>query len=332
MTTLVDRLWYRRGRPLAILWPLALAYRHIAHQRRDRALAYAARHPVAAPVIVVGNITAGGTGKSPLTAWLVRMLRRHGWRPVILTRGYGGKAADYPLRVTATTDSRASGDEPLMLAQQCNCPVVVDPDRNRAAQWALAQHLGDVLVCDDGLQHYRLPRDIEIAVFDGARGVGNGAPIPVGPMREPLSRLRSVDFVITNGQARAELAHGRSFLMTLQPTTLRHLGTGELQPVTRLAGQRVRAVAGIGNPGRFFDTLSALGARVRGRALPDHHRFAADDLLTEPDELLLMTAKDAVKCRAIAPVNTWVLEVEAVLDKSFEPGLLERLAELGYTR
>lgn len=330
MTTLVDRLWYSHRRPLWLLWPLAHVYRHIARKRRAQALDYAARHPVAVPVIVVGNITAGGTGKSPLTAWLVTALRQQGWNPVILTRGYGGKSAEYPLNVTSKTDPRVSGDEPLMLVQQCACPVVVDPDRNRGAQWALAQQLGDIIVCDDGLQHYRLPRDIEIAVFDGARGAGNGAPIPVGPLREPLSRLQSVDFVVTNGQLMAGLEHPHSFLMTLQPEFLRHPLTDERKSVAQLSGQRVRAVAGIGNPGRFFDTLSALGAQVRGRAFADHHRFKASELVTEPGELLLMTAKDAVKCRDIAPENSWVLDVAAVLDEPFEQVLLARLAELGY--
>lgn len=328
MTSLVDRLWYGRGRPLWPLWPLAWLFRQIAGQRRRTALNRPENPPLPVPVIVVGNITAGGTGKSPLTAWLVVTLREQGWSPVVITRGYGGKSEHYPLLVSTDTDPAVAGDEPVMLAQQCACPVVVDPRRYRAAQWAVSQALGDVLICDDGLQHYALPRDIEIAVFDGQRGTGNGAPIPVGPLREPVSRLAAVDYIVTNGRQPLPLGHSKQHCMELEPTAIRHLSSGELQPVNWLNGRRVRAVAGIGNPKRFFDTLTALGADVRARGFADHHSFRAGDLETESGEALVMTAKDAVKCRQIAPENTWVLDVSAVLPRAFSDDLQRRILTL----
>ncbi|UDL06879.1 tetraacyldisaccharide 4'-kinase [Marinobacter sp. CA1] len=328
MTAPVERLWYGQGRPLWPLWPLAWLYRSIARRRRLNARGEGANPSLSQPVIVVGNITAGGTGKSPLTAWLVAFLRDQGWSPVILTRGYGGRSKHHPLTVQPDSDVQLVGDEPLMLAQQCGCPVVVDPKRCRGGQWAIDQKLGDILVCDDGLQHYALPRDLELAVFDGERGMGNGAPIPVGPLREPPERLATVDAVVTNGHAPLQLDHPHQYCMTLAPTRVRHLHSGQCHDVAWLAGKRVRAVAGIGNPERFFNTLRHLGAKVRGQPFGDHHHFHAGDLAVEPGEALLMTAKDAVKCRQLAPEESWVLDVEAQLPEAFGEFLLQRLAGL----
>ncbi|PXX90836.1 tetraacyldisaccharide 4'-kinase [Marinobacter vulgaris] len=321
MSTLVDRLWYGGKRPLWPLYPLAWLYRAIAESRRRRAW-QARDEKIPVPVVVVGNITAGGTGKSPLTGALTALLQEHGWQPVILSRGYGGKAYHYPLQVNGETDPEVAGDEPVMLAAESGCPVVVDPDRKRGALWALEQKLGDILVCDDGLQHYRLPRDIELAVFDAARGLGNGALIPVGPLREPQERLNSVDYVITNGGRLDEIEHQHQFTMTLAATELRNLVSGDTLSPDRLQGQPVRAVAGIGNPSRFFDTLTSLGAQVRSRALPDHHRFTPEDLQAEAGEWLVMTAKDAVKCRGFAPDNAWALVVKARLPEPFREAFI----------
>jgi len=326
MTTLIDRLWYGRKRPLWPLYPLAWLYRAIAQNRRRKA--WSVRHmALDVPVVVVGNLTAGGTGKSPLTAKLVTLLKEQGWRPVILSRGYGGRADSYPLCVDEGTPAETAGDEPVMLRMETGCPVVVDPRRKRGALWALEHNLGDILICDDGLQHYELPRDIELAVFDAARGVGNGAGIPVGPLREPLERLSAVDFVITNGGHLDAIEHPAKYVMTLQPSGLRNLRTGQEIPVDSLSGQSVLAVAGIGNPGRFFATLESLGARVTGRALADHHRFRASDLELNGEERLVMTAKDAVKCRDIAGDNAWVLSVTASLPEDFKLAFLSRVRE-----
>lgn len=336
MTSLVDRLWYGKGRPLLLLSPLSWLYRAIAEARRRKAIKmYNQKLPI--PVVVVGNITAGGTGKSPLTAWLVDTMRSAGWRPVVLSRGYGGNSSDYPLLVTENTLPSLAGDEPVMLAQATGVPVVVDPDRCRGAAYALDNALGDVLISDDGLQHYRLPRDIELSVFDGSRGIGNGALIPVGPLREPVSRLDAVDFVIVNGAATADdegrvppdalsgIQHPQMYAMDLQPTRLVNLKTGETRSPESLQGQKIRSIAGIGNPTRFFDTLKALGAKQIAVPFPDHHRFRPEDLGAEPGHMLVMTAKDGVKCRGFAPDNAWVLYVEARLPKAFSESVLEKL-------
>lgn len=325
MTAWVDRLWYGKGRPLWPLYPLAWLYRFIAERRR-RAAWKAKDTVIPVPVVVVGNITAGGTGKSPLTAMLAQLLADKGWRPVILTRGYGGKSDRYPLQVLPGTLASEAGDEPVMLSAQAGCPVVVDPDRRRGALWALDQQLGTIMLCDDGLQHYRLPRDVELAVFDGQRGLGNGALIPVGPLRELPRRLESVDFIVTNGGWLSDLDHRQQFTMTLLPTGIRHLSTGRQISLDEIKGKPVVAVAGIGNPARFFDTLRSLGAQVTERALPDHHQFRPEDLECDAGQWLVMTAKDAVKCRDIAPENAWVLEVEAQLPDAFSEAFLSTVA------
>lgn len=333
---LIDRLWYGKGRPLALLAPLAWLYRILSESRRRKA-SRARNERLPVPVVVVGNITVGGTGKSPLTARLVQCMQAEGWKPVILSRGYGGKSDRYPLQVTENTPASVCGDEPLMLALATGCPVVVDPDRCRGAHWAMAQRLGDVLICDDGLQHYRLPRDIELAVFDAGRGVGNGAIIPVGPLREPVERLSSVDFVILNGAVFpdggeqldefAGVDHPEIHAMALKPSSLVNLNSGQILAPDELRGKAVRAVAGIGNPSRFFDTLRNLGARVTEAAFPDHHHFKPENLGSSAGEWLVMTAKDAVKCRGFAPDNAWVLTVEASLSDPFEQRFVERLRE-----
>lgn len=333
-SALIARLWYGSKRPLAFLAPLSWLYRRIAEARRRSGWeARDASLPV--PVIVVGNITAGGTGKSPLTAWLVSQLKSAGWRPVILSRGYGGKAGQYPLEVKAGTSPANAGDEPVMLALSTGCPVVVDPRRRRAADYALENNLGDVLICDDGLQHYALPRNLELSVFDGQRGIGNGALIPVGPLREPVSRLGTVDFVIVNDKTLSQrplatfagVDHPSIYSMVLEPTALIHLASGASESVTELKGKTVKAVAGIGNPARFFDTLRSLGASVTETPFPDHHRFRPEDLATDTDERVVMTAKDAVKCREFAPENAWSLAVEARLPEPFREAFLARVGE-----
>lgn len=333
MSSLVDRLWYGKGRPLRFLAPMSWIYQAVAASRRRKA--WEVRDEVLpVPVVVVGNITAGGTGKSPLTALLVKEFQAAGWRPVVLSRGYGGKSAEYPMLVDGDSKPSQAGDEPVMLARATGVPVVVDPQRRRGAAWALAQGLGDILICDDGLQHYALPRDLEIAVFDGARGTGNGAIIPVGPLREPVSRLSSVDFVVVNGgdfeggghiESFQGIEHPHIYTMALEPSSLINLKTGESRPLRDLEGQEVRAVAGIGNPERFFDTLRDLGAVVDGVPFPDHHDFRAGDLEARQDQWVVMTAKDAVKCQGFAPDNAWVFSVQARLAPEFIASLLARV-------
>ncbi|UZD67406.1 tetraacyldisaccharide 4'-kinase [Marinobacter sp. AN1] len=318
MTDLTERLWYGRRPLLWPLWPLSWLYQTVASWRRNRLTSSA--EPLPVPVVVVGNITVGGTGKSPLTAWLASHFREQGWRPVILSRGYGGKhTGDVPLLVGPDTNPAEAGDEPVMLAAQTACPVVVHPQRLASARMALDQGLGNLLLCDDGLQHYALARDVEISVFDGARGVGNGASLPVGPLREPVGRLQDVDLVVVNGVPGKRVPeHPRRYAMMLHPAGVRHLLTGVTKAAGPwLKGQSCVALAGIGNPGRFFDQLRDLGAEVEGRAFPDHHRYTEQDIATGDERLVLMTAKDAVKIQPFANERCWVLDVAPQLPAGF---------------
>ncbi|APE29770.1 tetraacyldisaccharide 4'-kinase [Halomonas aestuarii] len=331
MTSLGER-WltaaYRGDAWLAVLRPLEALYRRVV---RRRATAYASgRKPVwraPVPVIVVGNITLGGTGKSPLVAWLARHLAQRGWSPGILSRGYGGHCEHYPLLLDADTPVASCGDEPRMLADQTGLPVVVDPDRPRGARRLLEAGC-DILIGDDGLQHLALCRDLELVVVDGTRGFGNGRCLPAGPLREPLSRLERVDAVVVNGAPAFTPppgAHG----MVLAPAAWRRLGDGRRVPLAPLPFEGpVHALAGIGHPPRFFATLADLGVEAVTHAFADHHHYSADDLAFGDGRPLVMTAKDAVKCRELAPAESWVLEVEARPDAAFVAWLASRLHAL----
>ncbi len=315
--------WLWPLRPVGALYQWAMARRALAYQRAEKV---AWQAPV--PVIVVGNITLGGTGKSPLVAWLARWLTSHGWSPGIVTRGYGGKSPHYPLLVTAATNVAESGDEPLMLAQQTGLPVVADPKRARGAQ-ALVAAGCDIILSDDGLQHLALARDIELVVVDGARGLGNGRCLPAGPLRESPSRLQRVDAVIVNGDSQQPLPLGAVTTMQLVPQCWRRLEDGvrfSLAPLPFTLP--VHAVAGIGNPARFFHTLSALGVKGDWHPLADHQSYSAEALNFTDTRPVVMTAKDAVKCYDLAPPNSWVLEVEATLPPEFEHWLAARLSAL----
>lgn len=321
--------WLAPLRPLGALYGRLMRRRNNAYRKGKRAVWKA---PVI--VIVVGNITLGGTGKSPIVAWLVRWLTAQGFTPGIVTRGYGGNAAHYPLSVTPDTNVEESGDEPLMLAQQTGVPVVADPQRARGAR-ALIEAGCDVIVSDDGLQHLALGRDIELAVVDGARGLGNGRCLPAGPLREPAARLAQVDAVLVNGDSRQTLP-GYMTPMRLVPKQWRQLASGEQYSLTPLPFTLpVDAVAGIGRPERFFDTLTTLGVTGNWHSFADHYQYDASALQfaqTDTPRPLLMTAKDAVKCRDIAPPDSWVLDVEAELPPEFEQWLADRLAMLSARR
>ncbi len=318
--------WHDGKWPFPLLLPLGWLFRAISAVRR---LAYARgwlsawRAPV--PVIVIGNITVGGTGKTPLALALVERLRAAGWRPGIVSRGYGGQA-DYPARVDAASPASVVGDEPLLLARRSGVPVVVDPLRARGVRHLLAGSDCNLVVCDDGLQHYALARDIEIAVIDGQRGLGSGLPLPAGPLREPPSRLASVDFCVINGDWLARSPRPEAGVtMTLAaapwlPVTA--AGEGAQPP----APGPVHAVAGIGHPPRFFALLERLGYQPLPHAFPDHHAYSAGDLEFTPPLPLVMTEKDAVKCAGLAPANTWFVPVQAMLPESFWQALLTRLA------
>ncbi|QNI02674.1 tetraacyldisaccharide 4'-kinase [Halomonas sp. SH5A2] len=319
---------YQGSRWLWPLRPLGKLYQWLM-QRRARQFQTGRRRAWRAPVpvIIVGNITLGGTGKSPLVAWLGNRLAAQGWSPGIVSRGYGGSAERYPLQVTPTTPVSESGDEPLMLAQQTELPVMVDPQRARAAE-ALVQAGCDVIISDDGLQHLALARDIELVVIDGARGLGNGYCLPAGPLRESTGRLKSVDAVIVNGVSAAELPV-EAVAMRLGPCAWRRLDDGRRFPLAPLPFTvPVNSLAAIGNPQRFFATLTSLGVTGEWHPLADHQPLTEALLNQWRGRPLVMTAKDAVKCQAFAPPDSWVLDVEAVLPPDFEHWLTDKLSAL----
>jgi len=321
----IERCWQTRNLTAWLLLPLSWLFCGVAGLRRQ---AYATgllpsrRLPV--PVIVVGNITVGGVGKTPLVIWLVRFLRRQGFHPGVVSRGYGGQAGSWPCAVTAASDPREVGDEPVLIAAAADCPVWVGPDRPQAASRMLEQNDCDIILSDDGLQHYALQRNMEILVIDGARRLGNGFCLPAGPLRERPGRMRQVDLAVVNGAARTgELA------MNLIPGELIALQHPEQRrPLDAFRGQRVHAVAGIGNPARFFDLLRQQGIEVVEHPFPDHHAFAEGDLAFDDQLPILMTAKDAVKCRRFARVGQWYLEVELVPEPAFVERFSQRLKEM----
>jgi tetraacyldisaccharide 4'-kinase len=317
----IEHHWYRRSALSLLLLPVSWVYCFLVLVRRALYRAGVLRKErLPVPVVVVGNLTVGGTGKTPLVVWLARCLRTQGYRPGIVTRGYGGRSADWPRSVQAGSDPREVGDEPVLMARRADCPVMADPIRARAARRLIEDHDCNVIVSDDGLQHYRLSRDVEIAVIDGARRFGNGHCLPSGPMREPMSRLRAVDACVTLGSAQTG-----ELVMTLAETGLRTPG-GLLAP-DAFRGKRVHAVAGIGNPARFFDHLRSLGMDVVEHPYPDHHPFTPEDFNFPGDEPVIMTEKDAVKCERLNIRPFSYLEVEARPDPRVGELVVRKLKE-----
>ncbi len=323
MSTL-DRHWYRLTPVSVLLLPLSLAFCTLVRLRRTLyrlGMLPSTRMPV--PVIVVGNITVGGTGKTPLVIWLANFLRQAGYRPGIITRGYRGNSQTWPVAVTPQTSSAQVGDEAVLLARHSGCPVLAGPDRVAAARQHVEQGC-TVIVSDDGLQHYRLRRDIEIAVIDSTRRFGNRLCLPAGPLREPVSRLRSVFVRVANGVPETgELG------MTLEPTGFYNLAEPERRAsADQFRDGRVHALAGIGNPERFFSSLRGLGLNVISHPFPDHHDFRPGELEFGDDRPVIMTEKDAVKCQPFASARCWVLAVEARPDVALGEQILQRLKEI----
>ncbi len=277
-------------------------------------------HRVGAPVIVVGNVTAGGTGKTPLTIEIVKQLQGAGYRPGVASRGYGREKKAKPVWIEASTSPAEGGDEPVLIARRSGALVRVDADRVAGARALVAEGC-DVVVCDDGLQHYRLQRDIEIEVVDGQRRYGNGRLLPAGPLREPAERGMACDFRVVNG---GDPGFGE-WAMRLRADGAMPARGGRLQPLSSFGGHRVHAVAGIGNPQRFFDMLKSLGIGVVPHAFEDHHQFVAADLAFGSELPVLMTEKDAVKCTRFATDWHYSVPVTAELPAAFWVALLERL-------
>ena len=311
MRSWLEARWYSPEPPPAALLPLAALYGAVAQRRRARLSAQAPKLPL--PVIVVGNISVGGTGKTPFTIWLVQRLREWGWKPGVISRGYGGRAAVYPLRVSAQTPPGVCGDEPALIARRLQCPLAVAPDRVAAAQLLIESREVDILVADDGLQHYRLARDLEICVLDGARGLGNGALMPAGPLRELPRRLQEVDLIVVNGESGSDWGE-TALSMRLVSSSVLSLASGMARPLEAYAGKAVHAVAGIGNPGRFFAALRRRGVLPVEHAFPDHHDYRLADLQFGDELPVLMTEKDAVKCARFAQPHHGFIPVDAEID------------------
>lgn len=325
--------WYGEGRPplpmqgLSWLYAAAIGARRWLYRRGWRK-----RLQVSVPVIVVGNITAGGAGKTPLVIELVQRLREEGWKPGVASRGYGRQDAGTARWVQADTAPALGGDEPVLIAYKTGAPVRVDRDRVAAAR-ALVQQGCDIVVCDDGLQHYRLARDIEIEVIDARRRYGNGRMLPAGPLREPPSRSAECDFRVVNlgqgGEDGAAQSTGfGEWQMRLRIDTAVPMVGGRTRALSAFAGQRVHAVAGIAHPQRFFAMLRACGIAVVPHAFPDHHRYQPQDLDLGSQLPVLMTEKDAVKCAAFANAWCYSVPLQADLPAAFWVALLDRLDKL----
>ncbi len=314
----LEQYWYRTSPVHLILIPASWLFGVLAALRRALYRLHILKsYALPVPVVVIGNISVGGTGKTPLTLALAQQLKGAGYRPLIVSRGFGGTLQQQA--VIASSTAQQVGDEPLLMALRNICPVWVGRDRVATALLALkANPQCDVVLCDDGLQHYRLQRDVEIVVVDGARRFGNGYLLPAGPLREPVSRLNNVDAVVINSgniidnQYIMKLS-GRTFYNLLHPE--------KTATADDLKDLRSHAVAGIGHPQRFFDDLKSLGLNTISHAFPDHHPYAAHELAYPECDALLLTEKDAVKCAPFADERYWVLRVDARI----EPALIEHL-------
>lgn len=327
----LTRAWYDGGRPPLALRALTPVYRAGAAVSRAWHRARRAGDLVGRPIVVVGNITVGGTGKTPLVIRLCELLRQAGLTPGVLSRGYGGRVKG-PWRVRPNADAAKYGDEAILLARRSGAPVVIARDRVAGARKLFADGV-DVIVTDDGLQHLRLPRSMEICVVDAARGLGNGHVLPAGPLREPAIHLSGFDHVVVNGGGGAPATDIEGVSMRLAPTVLKSLnGGGSLNPVglgERLEGVEVHAFAGIGNPGRFFSQLSALGLEAKAHPMPDHHAYRASDFDDVPAHaMIVMTEKDAVKCQRLDLPNAWYLRVRTQLPETWEKRFTASVCEM----
>jgi tetraacyldisaccharide 4'-kinase len=319
---LFDRLWYGGSPARWLLWPVAALYRALARLRRtayERGWRASIEAPV--PVIVVGNVSVGGTGKTPFVIWLADQLKQRGRRVGIVTRGYRGKGTEWPCAVAADSDPNEVGDEPVLLARRTGCPVVAGPDRVACVEALLKSARVDVVLSDDGLQHYRLARRFEIAVVDGVRGMGNGLCLPAGPLREPVSRLQEVDAIVVNG---GTWGHAGVFRAKAVVTKVYSLKDGAVRTLESFRSGTVHAVAGIGNPQRFFDLLRDADLDVVDHPLEDHAELKSEQLRFDEPGAILITEKDAVKCERLGLDGVWCV----VVDLEFDADRTARLMRL----
>jgi tetraacyldisaccharide 4'-kinase len=319
----LEDIWYGGGRFALLLAPLAWIYRVLLYVHKS--LAMRRREGVSVPIVVVGNITVGGTGKTPIVIWLVERLREQGFAPGIVTRGYlGAGSADEPVQVFPHTSAAQAGDEAVLLARRLKCPVVACRNRLLAARSLVENGAIDVIVSDDGLQHYSLRSDFDIVVVDGARGLGNGRLLPAGPLREPSVRLDSADLILVNGPA---WARPDALRFELSATDVVQLSDGSRLPLSAFAGRRVHAAAAIGNPERFFAMLRSAGCIVDAHAWPDHAQIPLEKLNFADDAPVLITEKDAVKCPQAMPAGVWSVNVDVKFEESSRMFVLREVAK-----
>lgn len=332
----ITRAWYSSAKWLLLLRPLSLLYKFLS--RRKQAKDRASARPFSVPVVIVGNIAVGGTGKTPVIIAIAKHLQSKELKVGVISRGYGSQAPYYPFVVDTETSPLPGGDEPCLIAQRTGCPVVIAPDRNNAVEHLLSHYAVDIILGDDGLQHWKLHRDYEICVIDGSRGLGNGKLLPEGPLREDKRRVSSFNYLLINGidehgliesscvesrfvqssLVESSPAAGASF--SVSPSFWRRVngqGNEACDVPDSLKREEVFAISGIGNPQRFFKTLESLNVRAKPVAFPDHFAFSPESLQSYRDKPVVMTAKDAVKCKTFAPDNWWYLDVEALLPEEF---------------
>ena len=328
----IEKAWYEGAWWLYLLLPVSWLFALVASIRRTVLRGRASKVTFDVPVVVIGNLTVGGTGKTPVILALTRALQKAGIKVGVVSRGYGATSSQFPIQIAEQHTAEQVGDEPLLIHRLSQCPVVVDPDRSRACTYLLEHNKIDVILSDDGLQHYAMPRDVEVVVVDAARLFGNGMRLPAGPLREPVSRLTSVDAVLVNNGTEPQQSSARVsalagevpvFTMHLQAKTLYNLKTQEQLPFTGAPfkmGDRVQAVAGIGNPERFFRLVDELPYTVEHFAFPDHHPYRENDFPARGIDLsrpIVMTEKDGIKCRSFANDNFWVLHIDVKLPDAF---------------
>lgn len=317
-------VWYGKSFVSFLLLPFSLIFISLVKLRKFLYQSgFKTIHQLAVPVVVVGNMTVGGTGKTPLIIWLAALLIDSGYRPGIISRGYGGKSESWPRWIDVNSDVNEVGDEAVLLARKTACPMVASPSRVDAARLLLNKTDCDIILSDDGLQHYALGRDIECIVVDGERRFGNGFCIPAGPLREPSSRLENADFIVVNGRKLAD----NEFAMQLLGDKAINLLNGETKDLAEFKQTRCHAIAAIGNPDRFFKLLETAGLSYQTHRFPDHYAFQHQDIQFNDDKPVLMTEKDAVKCLSFAGSNNWYIPVQAVLEADFANQILHLLRE-----
>lgn len=331
----LERAWHKRAGWLILLWPVSVLFQVLTKIRRAAQQPKERPADLTAPLIIIGNISLGGTGKTPLLITLSQELQKQGFKPGIISRGYGGVAPSYPLAVHSGSDVRESGDEAFLIAEKTGCPVYVDPDRSAALHALLLHEDVDVVLSDDGLQHYKLYRDLEIVVVDGQRLFSNGFCLPAGPLRESMTRLNEVQHIVVNGEPAREISQlATASTMQLEPRTLVNLVSGEKRPFSGAPfnmGNKLQAVSALGNPQRFYALLERLPYQLETFSFPDHHNFTADDFEQQgidEHQPVVMTEKDAVKCRQFAKNNFWYLSVEVNLESQFVERLIEDIRQV----